>query len=231
MTAFDIHPTLILDLDGTLVDSAVTITSTLNLMRDRERLPPLDLEAVKPFISLGAEKLLEATLPYQTKDSQTKLKEFRRIYLEAEIHSDNLFEGVANTLISLRSLGVRLAICTNKPRLLTEKTLQATGIAQQFDCIVCGSEALNDKPAPDQLLLILEILGSQRQDCLFVGDTRVDHEASLAADIPFMYFPSGYDPEINWIDSVLQFPTQSFSPQIILETFEHMRGFNVSSGS
>ena len=229
MTSLHICPTLILDLDGTLVDSAVTITSTLNIMRDRDRLPPLDIEAVKPFISLGAEKLLEATLPHQDIGISTKLQQFRSIYLDSEIRPDNLFEGVDDTLILLKSLGVGLAICTNKPRPLTVKTLEATGIARHFDCIVCGSETPNDKPAPDQLLLILEMLGAQRQDCLFVGDTRVDHQASLAAGIPFMFFPSGYDPEVNWTSGVLQFPTRSFSPNIILETFERMGQFNASA--
>ena len=55
MTSPDTRRTLILDLVGTLIDSAVTITSTLNIIRDKEQLPPLDMEAVKPFISLGAE--------------------------------------------------------------------------------------------------------------------------------------------------------------------------------
>ena len=216
----DIRRTLIFDLDGTLVDSAVTITSTLNIMRDREKLIPLDIEEVKPFISLGAERLIEAMLPHQSINNKKKLKDFRCLYLKAEIHPSHLFDGVSDTLILLKSLGIRLAICTNKPRLLTEKTLSATGIERHFDCIICGAEAPNDKPAPDQLHLILETLGSQRQDCLFIGDTRVDHAASLAADIPFMYFPSGYDSEIEWTNNVLQFPTKSFSPEIILETFE-----------
>ena len=229
MTLSESRQTVIFDLDGTLVDSAVTITSTLNIMRDREKLVPLDIEEVKPFISLGAEKLLEAMLPQQNINTQTKLKDFRRLYLEAEIQPGDLFKGVSDTLILLKSLGVRLAICTNKPRLLTEKTLAATGIARQFDCIICGAEAPNDKPAPDQLLLILEKLRSQRQECLFIGDTRVDHEASLAADIPFMYFPSGYDPEIDWAKNVYQFPTKSFSPEVILETVERLDNVFVST--
>ena len=74
MKLFDARRTLILDLDGTLVDSAVTITSTLNIMRDREQLIPLDIEEVKPFISLGAEKLLKVMLPHQNINIQTKLK-------------------------------------------------------------------------------------------------------------------------------------------------------------
>ena len=222
MKLSDARRTLILDLDGTLVDSAVTITSTLNIMRDREQLIPLDIEEVKPFISLGAEKLLEVMLPHQNINTQTKLKDFRSLYLEAEIHPGNLFKGVSDALVLLKSLGIKLAICTNKPRLLTDKTLAATGIAPHFDCIICGSESPNDKPSPDPLILILETLGSQRQDCLFIGDTRVDYEASLKADIPFMYFPSGYDPEIDWTNKVLKFPTKSFSSKIILETFKRL---------
>ncbi|MGB2028883.1 MAG: HAD family hydrolase [Candidatus Puniceispirillaceae bacterium] len=221
-------PTLILDLDGTLVDSAVTITATINTIRDRKRLPPLEIATVKPLVALGADKLIRTTLPYQDIIHSKKLEEFRRIYLNARIDRSNLFDGVEETLTFLRSLGMKLAICTNKPRPLAEKTLKETGIAHQFDCIVCGSEAPDDKPAPDQVFLVLEMLGSQSQDCLFIGDTRVDHEASLAAGIEFLYFPSGYDPEINWTNGLLQFPTQSFSSEIILEAFRSMGHFSAS---
>lgn len=223
-------PTLIFDLDGTLVDSAITITDTLNKMRSKKHLSPLELEMVKPLVALGADELIEIGLPYKDVPHSRKLKEFRTTYLNAQVEKNDLFDGVEETLTTLKSLGIKLAICTNKPRLLADKTLNETGIASHFDCVVCGCEAANNKPSPDQLFLVMQILGSQSHECLFIGDTRVDYSASLAAEISFIYFPSGYDKDLSWTKGLLRFPTKSLSSGIIIRAFQQLGFFSPHKG-
>ena len=187
---------VIYDLDGTLVDSAVTVTDIINMMRREMALPPVAAEFIRPLTSLGGRQLILAALGCDEMEVDGHLEEFRQRYKAAEIEPDTLFADVKETLNGLQAKGIATAICTNKPRQLAELTLRSVGINGYFPELICDGEAVRNKPAPDPLNELMARLSVHPGEAVYVGDTRTDFEAANAADVDFLYFDSGYDVDL-----------------------------------
>lgn len=187
---------VIYDLDGTLVDSAITVTAIINLMRQEMELLPVSAEFIRPLTSLGGRQLILSALGCDEMAVDGHLEQFRHRYTMARIEPETLFPDVVLTLDRLLAESIDIAICTNKPRQLAELTLQSVGIGDYFSELICDGEAVRNKPAPDPLNELLSRLSVQRKDVLYVGDTRTDFEAAAAANINFLFYDSGYDVEL-----------------------------------
>ncbi len=187
---------VIYDLDGTLVDSAVTVTDIINMMRFEMALPPASAEFIRPLTSLGGRQLILSALGCNEFEVDVHLEEFRKRYRTAEIEPDTLFANVRDALDGLQAKGIVTAICTNKPRQLAELTLRSVGIDKYFPEMICDGEAVRNKPAPDPLNELLVRLSVHPGETIYVGDTRTDFEAAHAADVDFLFFDSGYDVDL-----------------------------------
>ena len=185
------------DLDGTLVDSAVTVTDIINMMRQQMALPQVSAEFIRPLTSLGGRQLILSSLSCDEMEVDAHLGEFRQRYKAAKIEPETLFPDVIKTLDGLQAKGIVTAICTNKPRQLAELTLRSVGINDYFPELICDGEAVRNKPAPDPLNELLKRFGFQFDEVLYVGDTRTDFYAAEAANIDFLLFNSGYDVEFE----------------------------------
>ena len=184
---------VIYDLDGTLVDSAITVTTVLNILRQKQSKSLLSAEFVRPVTSLGGHELIRQALECADQEVDVYLNEFRRLYAETDIGSDTLFPEVSETLGRLKMAGCRLAICTNKPRDLAEKTLAAVELLDQFDFLLCYDEAARNKPAPDPVIKILKNLDCSPDRACFIGDSEADLLAARGSDVAFIFYDSGYD--------------------------------------
>ena len=184
---------VIYDLDGTLVDSAVTVTAVLNVFRRKQSKSLLSPEHVRPLTSLGGHELIRQSLGCAEQEVDTYLHEFRRLYAETEISPDTLFPQVTETLRRLKMAGCRLAICTNKPRDLAEKTLAAVEILNHFDYVLCYGEASRNKPAPDPVIKILRSFDLLSNRACFIGDSEADFLAARSSGVAFIFYNSGYD--------------------------------------
>ena len=184
---------VIYDLDGTLVDSAITVTDILNSMRSSLKMGALETSFVRPFTALGGEALIKMAMNCDDSEVTGYLNEFRQIYARLEVHPDTIFAGVIETLQSLKDCGIHLAICTNKPRDLAIKTLNALKLTPFFDCKICGDDVANLKPSTDPIFKITRSLSIEVSRCIFVGDTSVDYNAAKACDMDFLFYDSGYD--------------------------------------
>ena len=93
----------------------------------------------------------------------------------------------------LKIAGCRLAICTNKPRDLAEKTLGAVEILDHFDYVLCCDEASRNKPAPDPVIKILKNFDLSSDRACFIGDSEADLLAASSSGVDFIFYDSGYD--------------------------------------
>jgi len=184
---------VIYDLDGTLVDSAQVVAQILNEMRSLINFEHLDIETVRLLTAKGGEEMIREALCCAEDQVSGRLKRFREKYARKSTGTELLFPGVRTILTTIKRAGSFLCICTNKPRLLTEKTLKDTGIHEFFDYSICQGEARRDKPNPDPLNEIIDLYKVARSQSLFIGDTRTDLQASRRARIDFIFFDSGYD--------------------------------------
>jgi len=189
---------VVYDLDGTLVDSGQTIVVLLNELRKRHHLVAITKQNCLPWLSQGGESLIGWALQTLDKASiHAELQEFRRRYSEIVTPPELLFPKVIETLSSLRDHNFNLAICTNKPRILTEKILRETGLIHFFKHIQAGDDLPVYKPDPTTLLSCLAALKVSADQAILVGDSTTDQILADHVNVPFVHFTRGYNDGIS----------------------------------
>jgi phosphoglycolate phosphatase len=189
---------VVFDLDGTLVDSAVSIAAALERLRAARAIrSPFTVGDVRRLVSQGVEALVEAALAGPRPDLAGDVAEFRAEYAATRTAADCLYDGMQETLEILASSGLGLAVCSNKPQHLCVKVLEDTGILRYFSAIKGGDAVDKPKPHPAHLLAAIDALGVDPLRGVYVGDSSVDLLAAQAAGVPFVLAKYGYaDPPL-----------------------------------
>ena len=177
---------VIFDLDGTLVDSDKTVIRILNTIRKDLTLPPLKLKDISFFLSLGGEEMIKKIIG---KDLDTKkyLEIFRQRYLDDSLDNENLFDGVIAYLNHLKSENIQMAVFTNKPKDLTNKTLKRHKIYSFFNYIVTSDDLEFKKPSPDGCYKLIEMSSIPPENIIMIGDSELDQKSANSASIAFFY--------------------------------------------
>lgn len=191
---------VIFDLDGTLIDSAIVILGIINKIRAERGHPNATMDEVRPHLSKGGRALVANSLGKAQLHSDEDLTLFRQYYAECAQDKSIVYEGVFEVLRGLREMGVRLGVCTNKPRRLCEKALYQTGLGSFFTSVVVAGEELPSKPDPTAYKICCEELGVPSASTLLVGDSEIDRDTARAAGAQFVLVSYGYP--IGTIDSI-----------------------------
>jgi len=191
-----VQPTLVVfDLDGTLIDSAPDMHRAVNLMLADLGCAPLTLPDIRTMVGDGASALIARALAARqcvNADPAKALEDFLAHYEADPTNVTRTFAGVAETLERLRSIGLTLAVCTNKPTRLTEMILERLGIDRYFARVVAGDSMPFRKPDPRALMEVVDGFGTAKEATLMVGDSEVDAATAHAASVPFALMTYGY---------------------------------------
>lgn len=188
---------ILLDLDGTLVDSIHGLHAACQAAAETIQRPPPDLEFVRRSIGRGSDRLLHLVL---RRDAESILRPdlheraraaFDRHYASTCCTGSHLREGVAESLAELRAEGRRLVVATNKPRRPAELVLRHLGLDQLTDGLCCPEDAGCLKPDPE--FVSAAVGRSDRNGVILVGDSGIDGATADAAKIPFVAIRGGYD--------------------------------------
>ena len=184
---------VIFDLDGTLVDSVAVSVEILNeMLADRGSMRAITATDARVHVSLGGAPMVAALLGAECGEPAAEIVEFRRRYANRRTPDNSLFDGVREGLTELHDLGLRLAICSNKPQHLCEKVLMDLDLAPLFDVVVGGAVGRRSKPERDLMDLTLAEMGATAERCIFVGDSELDHVTATACGVPFKLVNYGY---------------------------------------
>jgi len=189
-------PTIVFDLDGTLVDTAPDLIATLDALFVREGLPAPDGE-LRNMIGGGARRLIERALERQ--NVKTSADEVERLFAGFIEHytahvadRSRPFPGLEPALDALAAAGCRLAVCTNKLEFLAVRLLEALGLAPRFAAI-CGQDTFGlQKPDPEVLRRTVARAGGKIECALMVGDSGIDIDMAREAAIPVVAVDFGY---------------------------------------
>lgn len=206
---------ILLDLDGTLVDSAPDIGAALNQALKQCELPTFDLAISRNWIGKGADILMQRALEASGVEdielSFTQLKpHFYDSYGKNNGEYSVLYPGIKQGLEYFAQQGKQLACVTNKPSAFSGPLLEQMGIREQFDVVIGGDDVYNKKPDPEMLVLAASRLGVATNECLMVGDSDNDVYAAKAADMPICCVSYGYNQGVDlqaldidyWVDSL-----------------------------
>jgi phosphoglycolate phosphatase len=199
---------VLLDLDGTLLDTAPDLARALNALRSQQQLPPVAFEQVRPQVSEGATAVLRVGFPDADAAQFEALRaRFLDLYRAQLVVETRLFPGFDAVLSQLEAHGIPWGVVTNKPRWLTEPLLQQMGLFERAGCVLSGDSLPLRKPDPLPLLSAARELGIEPARCLYLGDALRDAQAARAAHMVALGASFGY---IAAHEDVTQWPVDAW---------------------
>ena len=210
LKSFGSNPTpldaVIIDLDGTMVDTLGDFAEALNRMLCDLELPPIAAQHIGRMVGKGSEHLLRSVLNHVLEHmgkAPTVIEiealyahawpSYQRHYLAINGHYARVYPGVEAGLQALRHAGLRLACLTNKPTSFALPLLRAKGLEGYFEQVFGGDSFDRKKPDPLPLLKTCEALQTAPARTLMVGDSSNDAQAARAAGCPVVLVTYGYN--------------------------------------
>ena len=189
--------TIVFDLDGTLVDTAPDLISTLNLVLAGEGLPPVAYDVARRMIGGGARRMIERAVGAEGRDlPHAELDRMFAVFIDhysAHIADRSRpFPHLDSVLDRLASEGFRLAVCTNKLEWLSVRLLDRLNLSRYFAAI-CGQDTFGvQKPDPQMLRLTIGRVGGEVEHAIMIGDSLTDVRTARAAGVPVIAVDFGY---------------------------------------
>ncbi len=190
---------VIVDLDGTMVDTIADFNAALNLMLGQLELPRIEAEELLRYVGKGSEHLVRSVLGARLTPDEAEarfphaLERYQHAYAGVNGHHVSVYAGVAEGLAALRAAGLKLASVTNKPHRFAVELLEQLGLLEYFSLVLGGDSLPRKKPDPLPLVKAAEALGIEPARMLAIGDSENDALAARAAGIAVLTVPYGYN--------------------------------------
>jgi phosphoglycolate phosphatase len=192
-----VAPTVVFDLDGTLVDSAPDLVATLNIIFAREGLPPVPYDTARNLVGGGARSMIQRSLAAEGRkldaaQVERLVEDFIEHYAAHIADRSRPFPGLEAALDELAAGGCRFAVCTNKLEWLAVRLLDALALSKRFVAI-CGADTFGlQKPNPDLLRRTIARAAGEPGQAVMVGDSLSDVATARAAGVPVVAVDYGY---------------------------------------
>ena len=210
-------PLLVLDLDGTLVDTAGDLIATLNRILGEEGIREMTREDAGALLGAGAKAMIErgfalGGVPLAADRLERLFARYIPLYAESISVSSRPFPGAVAALDRFAAAGWRLAVCTNKLEGLSVKLLGELGLLDRFAAVCGGDTFAVRKPDAGHLLGTIERAGGVREKTVMVGDSGTDVKAAKNAGVPVVAFTFGYTDR----------PVAEYGPDAVLDRFDDL---------
>lgn len=185
--------TLLLDLDGTLVDTVPDLGAALNRLMAARGLPAFTAEQVKRMVGDGVRVLVgRAFAAHGVASDEAAVSDFLSDY-EANVAVGSVpFPDTIPVLKELAAAGWTLAVCTNKPERPARALLDAMQLLPLVAAVGGGDSFPVRKPDPAHLLATLDQAGGSAARAVMVGDHRNDIACTAGTGIASIYAAWGY---------------------------------------
>jgi len=190
---------ILIDVDGTLVDSVPDLAYCVDEMMRQLGMPERGEAAVRNWVGNGVERLTRRALIGRL-DGEPDEELFEKAYpIFLALYAENtskrsvLYPGVREGLDYLKSQGYKLGCVTNKASQFTHPLLKDLGVHDYFESIVCGDSLAKKKPDPLPLIYSAEQLGAAPEASLMIGDSVSDVKAARAAGFQIVCMSYGYN--------------------------------------
>jgi phosphoglycolate phosphatase len=190
---------ILIDLDGTLIDSVPDLAYCGDEMMKELGLAPRGEAAARDWVGNGVERFCERTLLGSvdgTADPELfaqALPIFKRLYLTHNSQRSRVYDGVVEGIEWMKAQGYRLGCVTNKAEAFTVPLLKDKGLFDLFELVVSGDTCPEKKPSPIPLLYAAEKMGVVPENALMLGDSISDVKAARAAHFHIICMSYGYN--------------------------------------
>ncbi len=190
---------ILIDVDGTLVDSVPDLAFCVDAMMGSLSMPACGEAAVRNWVGNGVERLVQRALTGSL-DGMPDTVLFDQAYpVFLDLYAENtskrscLYPGVREGLDALKSAGYPLGCVTNKAAQFTVPLLKDLGVHDDFSIVICGDTLSKKKPDPMPLLHAADYFNVNPSDALMIGDSISDVKASRAAGFRIICMTYGYN--------------------------------------
>jgi phosphoglycolate phosphatase len=194
---------VIVDLDGTLIDTAPDLTASANTMLQELGMPTRDCDSLSMYIGNGISRFVKRALTGEM-DGEPNAALYERAYPIMLDHyrqrvsrESRPYPGVREALGQLSLAGFDLACLTNKPDAFTQPLLKDLGLADYFKLVVSGDTLPRRKPDPLPVQHACEFFAITPAQGVLIGDSASDAEAARAAGMPVICVTYGYNRGID----------------------------------
>jgi len=174
---------VLLDLDGTLLDTAPDLGGAVNMLLEQYERTPMPLDALRPYVSQGGLTLVSIAfeLDRQSERAHQLWQEYLLLYQQRISRNTQLFNGMGDVLEALEVADIPWGVVTNKPEYLTHPLLRDLDLDTRAACIVGGDTLNESKPSPAPVLHACEAIGIPAGRAIMVGDDERDIVSGKAA--------------------------------------------------
>ena len=181
---------LICDLDGTLLDSIADLGESMNTVLAADGLPRHPISAYRLLVGDGVEMLAERSLPPRLRTPEVvreMARRMREVYAGRWSVHTRPYEGIQEMLTKAHQAGVTLAVLSNKVDNFTRDMISHFFPQVPFAQVVGAKKDVPNKPNPQSALQLAQDIGLEPEQCIFLGDTKVDMATAVGAGM----FPVG----------------------------------------
>ena len=211
---------ILIDVDGTLVDSVPDLAYCVDEMMKALGREPHGETKVRDWVGNGVERLTRRALIGQL-DGEPSDEDFAKGYpIFLELYKDNtskrscLYPGVREGLDYMKLQGYRLGCVTNKDAQFTIPLLKGLGIYDEFGIVVSGDTLPVKKPDPQPLLHAAAHFGVGAEDSLMLGDSKSDVTAARNAGFQIVCMSYGY----NHGEDI-----RNYHPDAVIDSMEELK--------
>ncbi len=188
------------DLDGTLVDSAPSITYAIDSSLKEFGIKPAGLNQVRHWIGLGSSHLIKKTQEWaklEDKNYKALYDAFLKHYQKNLVINATLYSNVEYILKTLSEQNIYLALITNKPSAFVKPLMDHFGLSHYFHLMLGGDTLTEKKPSPLPITHCLDYFNVHPDNALMVGDSITDFQAASSAGIKSALVTYGYHNNTN----------------------------------
>lgn len=177
--------TVIFDLDGTLLNTLDDLSDSVNFALASYHLPRREKAEIRRFLGNGIQSLVAQSIPNGT-TSNLFDKVFATFKSHYEIHcydKTRPYDGITELLSVLQERNYKMAIVSNKIHNVVSE-LNQRFFSKYINIAIGESEGVKRKPSPDTVFSALEKLKSDTANTIYIGDSEVDYQTAVNANIP-----------------------------------------------
>lgn len=213
---------ILIDLDGTLIDSVPDLTYCVDEMMKQLDMPNRGEAAVRNWVGNGVERLVRRAL-INAIDGEPDEALFEKAYpIFLELYKDNtskrskVYPSAKEGLEWLKANDYRIGCVTNKAEAFTLPLLEDKGLRDYFEVVVSGDTCSKKKPDPEPLLYAAQQMNVAPDHALMIGDSKSDVKAARAAGFHIFCIPYGY----NHGEDI-----RDYNPDVVINSFEDLPNY------
>ncbi|EAW7473645.1 HAD family hydrolase [Campylobacter jejuni] len=188
------NKTILFDLDGTLIDSTDAILNSFQGAFKAPGLTSKNNEEIKNLIGYPLEQMFRMLYPDKVNLSKEFVLAYREIHAQIYLEQTTLLPK-AKEALELGSEIADLGIVTTKGGKFTPILLDYLGVKKFFKTLITLEDVTNPKPSSEPIILALKRLNKTQENAYMIGDTILDIQAAISANITPLALACGYGNE------------------------------------